>query len=101
MNQYDGKTFLFGSGALILLLVLVLMTSCAPATTAKKNVRVNDDRVNPIANVKAIGKTLGCMFGGCKSEEQIQKEQDEITKEFDRVDAQKKADQDKTQPASK
>ena len=72
MKQYDGKTLLFSSTALMLLLVLVLMTSCAP--TAKKS-----DRVNPIADAKTIGKALGCMFGGCKSE----------------------ADQDQTQPASK
>jgi len=63
MKQYDGKTFLFSSGMLILLLVLVLMTSCAP--TAKKN-----DSVNPIADAKTIGKALGCMFGGCKSVDQ-------------------------------
>jgi len=94
MKQYDGKNFLFSSGMLILLFVLVLLTSCAP--TAKKN-----DSVNPIADAKSIGKALGCMFGGCKTKEQIKKEQDQITKEFNRLDAQKKADQDKTQPASK
>ena len=63
MKQYDGKTFLFSSGMLILLFVLVLLTSCAP--TAKKN-----DSVNPIADAKSIGKALGCMFGGCKSVDQ-------------------------------
>ena len=63
MKQYDGKTFLFSSTALILLLVLVMMTACAP--TAKKN-----DSVNPIADAKSIGKALGCMFGGCKSVDQ-------------------------------
>lgn len=94
MKQYDGKTFLFSSTALMLLLVLVLMTSCAPK--AKKT-----EGINPIADAKKIGKVLGCMFGGCKSEEQIKKEQDEITKEFDKVDRKMKADQDKTQPASK
>ena len=74
MKHHDAKTVLFSSTALILLLGLVSMTSCAPTTTAKKN-----DRVNPIANAKNIGKVLGCMFGGCKP----------------------KADQDQTQPASK
>ena len=93
MKQYDGKTFLFNSTALILL-VLVFVTSCAPKTKEPNG-------INPIANAKEIGKALGCMFGGCKSEEQIKKEQDEITKEFDRVDAQKKAGQDKTQPVPK
>ena len=63
MKQYDGKTFLFGSGMLILLFVLVLLTSCAP--TAKKN-----NSVNPIADAKTIGKALGCMFGGCKPVDQ-------------------------------
>ena len=63
MKQYNGKTFLFSSGMLILLLVLVLMTSCAP--TAKKN-----DSLNPIADAKTIGKALGCMFGGCKPVDQ-------------------------------
>ena len=63
MKQYDGKTFLFSSGLLILLLILVLTTSCAPS--AKKS-----DRVNPIADAKTIGKALGCMFGGCKSVDQ-------------------------------
>ena len=63
MKQYNGKTFLFSSMALILLLILVLMTSCAP--TAKKN-----DSLNPIADAKSIGKALGCMFGGCKPVDQ-------------------------------
>ena len=63
MKQYDGKTFLFSSGMLILLFVLVLLTSCAP--TAKKN-----NSVNPIADAKTIGKALGCMFGGCKPVDQ-------------------------------
>ena len=63
MNQYDGKTFLFSSTSLILLLVLVMATSCAP--TAKKT-----NSVNPIADAKSIGKALGCMFGGCKSVDQ-------------------------------
>lgn len=95
MKHYDARTFLFSSGTLILLFVLVLMTSCAPTTAKKK------DSVNPIADAKHISKVLSCMFGGCKTEEQIKKEQDQITKEFDRVDAQEKADRDKTQPASK
>ena len=63
MKQYDGKTFLFSSGMLILLFVLVLLTSCAP--TAKKT-----NSVNPIADAKTIGKALGCMFGGCKPVDQ-------------------------------
>jgi hypothetical protein len=87
MKQYDAKTFLFSSTALILLLVLVLMTSCAP-----KEKKPNG--INPIANARELGKALGCMFGGCKSEEQIQTE-------FNKVDRETKADQDKTQPASK
>jgi prolyl-tRNA editing enzyme YbaK/EbsC (Cys-tRNA(Pro) deacylase) len=63
MKQYDGKTFLFSSTSLILLLVLVMATSCAP--TAKKT-----NSVNPIADAKSIGKALGCMFGGCKPVDQ-------------------------------
>jgi prolyl-tRNA editing enzyme YbaK/EbsC (Cys-tRNA(Pro) deacylase) len=63
MKQYNGKTFLFSSGMLILLFVLVLLTSCAP--TAKKN-----NSVNPIADAKTIGKALGCMFGGCEPVDQ-------------------------------
>jgi hypothetical protein len=59
MKRYNGKTFLFSSTALILLLVLVIATSCAP--TAKK-----DNSINPIADAKTIGKALGCLFGGCK-----------------------------------
>ena len=63
MKQYDGKTFLFSSTALILLLVLVLLTSCAPK--AKK-----PDGINPIANAQELGKALSCMFGGCKPVDQ-------------------------------
>jgi hypothetical protein len=63
MKQYDGKTFLFSSMALILLLILVLMTSCAPK--AKK-----PDGINPIANAQELGKALSCMFGGCKPVDQ-------------------------------
>ena len=63
MKQYDGKTFLFSSMALILLLILVLMTSCAPK--AKK-----PDGINPIANAQELGKALSCMFGGCKTVDQ-------------------------------
>ena len=63
MKQYDGKTFLFSSGMLILLFVLVLLTSCAPR--AKK-----PDGINPIANAQELGKALSCMFGGCKPADQ-------------------------------
>ena len=63
MKQYDGKTFLFSSMALILLLVLVLTTSCAPK--AKK-----PDGINPIANAQELGKALSCMFGGCEPVDQ-------------------------------
>ena len=63
MKQYDAKTFLFSSMALILLLILVLMTSCAPK--AKK-----PDGINPIANAHELGKALSCMFGGCKPVDQ-------------------------------
>ena len=63
MRHYDGKQFLFSGGLLILLLVLVLMTSCAPRAKSP-------DSVNPIADAKTIGKALGCMFGGCKSVDQ-------------------------------
>ena len=72
MRRYNAKNFLFSSGLLILLFIMVLVTACAPIT--KK-----DNTVNPIADAKSIGKALGCLFGGCGS----------------------KADQDKTQPASK
>ena len=63
MKQYDAKTFLFSSTALILLLILVSMTSCAPK--AKK-----PDGINPIANAQELGKALSCMFGGCKTVDQ-------------------------------
>lgn len=60
-------------------------------------------KLNPVANAKELGVALGCVFAPntCKTEAEIKREQDEITKDFDKVDAERKADQDKTQPASK
>lgn len=84
------------SGLVMVLIALIGLTSCA---SKPKKVQ----SVNPIANAKELGIALGCIFAPntCKSKEQIKKEQDEITKEFDKMDRETKADQDQTQPASK
>jgi hypothetical protein len=67
-----------------LLIVLVILTSC----TAKPKPA---NKLDPIANARELGKALGCVFAPntCKSKEEIKREQDEITKEFDKIDAQK------------
>jgi hypothetical protein len=82
-------------GLVMVLIALIGLTSCA------KPKRVQG--IDPIANAKELGVALGCVFAPhtCKSKAEIKKEQDEITKEFDKVDREMKADQDQTQPASK
>jgi starvation-inducible outer membrane lipoprotein len=80
----------------LVLIALIGLTGCA---SKPKKVQ----GIDPIANAKELGKALGCVFAPntCKSKEQIKKEQDEITKDFNKVDREMKADQDQTQPASK
>jgi len=71
--------------------LLSILTACASEPKPAKD-------IDPIANAKTLGKALGCVMAPntCpKTPEQIKKEQDEITKEFNKVD------QDKAQPTSK
>lgn len=80
----------------MVLIALIGLTSCAKPPAKNQS-------LDPIANAKEFGKVIACVAAPhtCKSKEQIKKEQDEITKEFNKVDREMKADQDKTQPASK
>ena len=88
-------TFFKVAGVALVLIALIGLTGCA------KPKRVQG--IDPIANAKELGRALGCIAAPftCKSKEQLKKEQDEITKEFDKMDREMKADQDRTQPASK
>ena len=82
---------------LVIVTCIFILVGCASKPKPVQN-------IDPIAHAKQLGVTLGCVFAPetCpKSKEQIKKEQDEITRDFDKVDAQSKADQDQTQPASK
>lgn len=83
---------------LVIVICIFILVGCS-GTGKPKPSRTLD----PIANAKELGVTLGCVFAPntCKSETEIKREQDEITKEFDKMDAEKEADQDPTQPASK
>jgi len=75
--------------AIIAVLVIVLLTGCAP--TKKKTVNGN---IDPIANAGALGKVLGCVFAPSecdkyKKEIDHKQQQDAITKDFDAVDKDK------------
>lgn len=96
IRQNRTLTFFKVLGSVMVLIALIGLTSCA---SKPKKVQ----SVDPIANAKELGKALGCVFAPntCKNKEQIKKEQDEITKDFNKVDREMKADQDRTQPASK
>ena len=61
--------------ALILLITLVLLTSCTP-------VKKESQTPNPIADAKNIGRALGCMFGGCDRATQDR----EFQREFEKID---------------
>jgi hypothetical protein len=61
--------------ALILLITLVLLTSCAP-------VKKESQTPNPIADAEHIGRALGCMFGGCDRATQDR----EFQREFEKID---------------
>jgi hypothetical protein len=61
--------------ALILLITLVLLTSCAP-------VKKESQTPNPIADAEHIGRALGCVFGGCDRATQDR----EFQREFEKID---------------
>jgi hypothetical protein len=61
--------------ALILLITLVLLTSCAP-------VKKESQTLNPIADAEHIGRALGCVFGGCDRATQDR----EFQREFEKID---------------
>ena len=71
---------------LVMVTCIFILVGCAgkPKPSKTKN-------LDPIANAKELGIALGCVFAPntCKTEAEIKKEQDEITKEFDKIDAQK------------
>ena len=61
--------------ALILLITVVLLTSCAP-------VKKESQTLNPIADAEHIGRALGCVFGGCDRATQDR----EFQREFEKID---------------
>tara|TARA_R110000822_G_scaffold301463_1_gene425282 strand:+ start:403 stop:648 length:246 start_codon:yes stop_codon:yes gene_type:complete len=61
--------------ALILLITVVLLTSCAP-------VKKESQTPNPIADAEHIGRALGCVFGGCDRATQDR----EFQREFEKID---------------
>ena len=66
--------------ALILLITVVFLTSCAP-------VKKESQTLNPIADAKNIGRALGCVFGGCDRATQDR----EFQREFEKIDQNKKS----------
>jgi len=70
---------------IFLLVILIVVASCA-----KKNKEYKAGPLGPvIENAEAFGKALGCMAAPStckKSQEQIDQEQKEITKDFNKVD---------------
>ena len=61
--------------ALILLITVVFLTSCAP-------VKKESQTLNPIADAEHIGRALGCVFGGCDRATQDR----EFQREFEKID---------------
>ena len=66
--------------ALILLITVVFLTSCAP-------VKKESQTPNPIADAEHIGRALGCVFGGCDRATQDR----EFQREFEKIDQNKKS----------
>jgi hypothetical protein len=70
---------------IFLLVILIVVASCA-----KKNKEYKAGPLGPvIENAEAFGKALGCMAAPStcrKSKEQVEKEQEEITKDFNKID---------------
>jgi hypothetical protein len=67
---------------LVMVTCIFILVGCAGKPKPPKT-------LDPIANAKELGVALGCVFAPntCKSKEEIKKEQDEITKDFDKIDA--------------
>lgn len=87
--QLDTSSKTIMAVAIIAMLVIVLLSGCAPIK--KKTVNGN---IDPIANAGALGKVLGCVFAPAECDkyqkEMDQKQQqDSITKDFDAVDKDK------------
>jgi hypothetical protein len=61
--------------ALILLITVVLLTSCTPP-------KKESQTPNLIADAEHIGRALGCMFGGCDRATQDR----EFQREFEKID---------------
>ena len=77
--------YLYIVGVVIgVILISMMLSGCATKPKPSKS-------MNPIANAKELGIALGCVFAPntCKTEAEIKQEQDDITKEFDKIDAQK------------
>ena len=70
---------------IFLLVILIVTASCA-----KKNKEYKAGPLGPvIENAETLGQALGCAFAPAtckKSKEQIEKEQEEITKDFQAID---------------
>ena len=71
---------------IIFLLVILIVT----AACAKKSKEYKAGPLGPvIENAETLGQALGCAFAPktCKkSKEQVEKEQEEITKDFNKID---------------
>jgi hypothetical protein len=74
MKDFNSTTAI-SAVALILLITVVLLTSCAP-------VKKESQTANPIADAKHIGRALGCVFGGCDRATQDR----EFQREFEKID---------------
>lgn len=67
---------------LVIVTCIFILVGCAGKPKPPKT-------LDPIANAKELGVALGCIFApnSCKSEIENMKTQDEMTKEFDKIDA--------------
>ena len=67
---------------LVIVTCIFILVGCASKPKPPKT-------LDPIANAKELGVALGCVFApnSCRSEIENMKEQEEITKEFDKIDA--------------
>jgi|TARA_B110000503_G_scaffold82603_1_gene126018 hypothetical protein len=76
MKNFDSNVITAISAlVLILLITVVLLTSCTPP-------KKESQTPNLIADAEHIGRALGCMFGGCDRATQDR----EFQREFEKID---------------
>ena len=86
ISQYSSLWISFAKGLFIGIIITLLLSGC---TTVKKTNIISEERKQELG---AIGNMLGCMFAPheCQKIKEEEKQQEEITEEFDKLDKETK-----------